>query len=985
MAINIQEILHPSDSDSIKFSKINYNFDQLVVNGGGPAGPKGQQGFQGIAGLTGQQGITGDKGTKGDSGETTSPWKNIAIDLNLSDGKNNVRILKPKPGTDLETPVIWLGDSSFLDEGASSSDGDTTLRSTLNVSRHYNLDTSQVEAEYATFWHSSSVKIKLDSEDVSDNSVNYTRFNLSPVEPIVANSTPEDIRFQINLPTIHTGEFRLNNFNITGNFEAGMLRYNSGGNKFEGYINNAWVELCTAPCGTGSNASISISGTNLSLLVDGTLSGVSPTFQYSNWTGSVSVNAAGVVSIANGNASTVVTDPVGPVAANNTAGTNGVTFTVTVTVPSGYNNVGNTVAGSVTVTQPTSYVAPNIETFILNLQEGASSSNWGFTADGGNLVTANSNGATENSYNLNAGGAALSIDALGGTVIQISVTGDASSGREFLANALAITNGGGLTYSIASQTLSNNDTTATAVIDITLPGSGSTTNFNFEASTTAITLAGTYNYRFADSDINVCDDAYSFGGGATLQPVTVAFGATTSDWYDAAVANAASAHANSAQFGTGGWIKILLLKDENGAILGPMNDEAWQVSGGGTTIGAAVPCATATTTLPTFTNAIANLVVPNGTEGDPVTGTPTVGTLGAGVWNPQNYTVGISTYSHSVTAPSGYDNAGNDVACNDTGVTVTALPTQTYNFDWVTPGNVNAQNYMQWDNHTGDNIMQFNWEDVTGGYTDGPALTSGFSGVSDFDWYNWTGMDSTLSFCYVSDSSAGAAGGYNPHTGGSGYVKFFFSSGNPAGSAPNQPVGQSGGSNNGTEVTFDGSYTLDPNSITGAWVVLQAYCHLAGTVMNLADGTTKLVEDLEAGDVLKSYSITGLGTDENEQPPSSYTANAAGWSAVESTTTVTFVNEGTYNKYVNFNNGLTKVTHEHPVLTKAADGGISFKKAGEVVNGDSFYINGAWVEVTNIDIVTPEVDFATYTIGVEDQDIYVADGVVWHNVPGGNK
>lgn len=43
MAINIQEILHPSDSNSIKFEKINYNFDQILANGGGPVGPKGQK------------------------------------------------------------------------------------------------------------------------------------------------------------------------------------------------------------------------------------------------------------------------------------------------------------------------------------------------------------------------------------------------------------------------------------------------------------------------------------------------------------------------------------------------------------------------------------------------------------------------------------------------------------------------------------------------------------------------------------------------------------------------------------------------------------------------------------------------------------------------------------------------------------------------------------------------------------------------------
>jgi hypothetical protein len=43
MAINIREILHPSDSDSIKFEKINYNFDQILANGGGPRGQKGQK------------------------------------------------------------------------------------------------------------------------------------------------------------------------------------------------------------------------------------------------------------------------------------------------------------------------------------------------------------------------------------------------------------------------------------------------------------------------------------------------------------------------------------------------------------------------------------------------------------------------------------------------------------------------------------------------------------------------------------------------------------------------------------------------------------------------------------------------------------------------------------------------------------------------------------------------------------------------------
>ena len=68
MAINIQEILHPSDSDSIKFEKINYNFDQILANGGGPAGPKGQKGDQGQVGSTGQKGQKGEVGPIGEKG-----------------------------------------------------------------------------------------------------------------------------------------------------------------------------------------------------------------------------------------------------------------------------------------------------------------------------------------------------------------------------------------------------------------------------------------------------------------------------------------------------------------------------------------------------------------------------------------------------------------------------------------------------------------------------------------------------------------------------------------------------------------------------------------------------------------------------------------------------------------------------------------------------------------------------------------------------
>ena len=896
MAINIQEILHPSDSDNIKFSKINYNFDQLVANGGGPSGPKGGKGNQGTTGLTGQQGVLGDKGDKGNSGETTSPWKNIAIDLDVNDNKNNVRILKPKPGTDLETPVIWLGDSSFLDEGASASDGDTTLRSTLNVGRHFNLNTSSVEAEYATFWHSASHKIKLDSEDVTDGADVFVRYNLSPVEPIVQGDYL-DIRFQINTHTVHTGLFHLDNAGAAGTATAGMLRYNSGGNKFEGYINNSWVELCTAPCGSGgSNASISIDGTNLDLNVDGTLVGSTPAFQYSNWTGSVAVDAAGVVAITNGNANTITTDPPS-FSANTTAGTNSLSMLVTVTVPSGYSNVGSTVQGNETgVVQPTSYVSPSQQQYTLNLTEGSSTgSNW--ATDSASIVIANSNGATQTSVSYGIPTSVLVFDAFANTEVQIEINASVVSGRVFDADPWTITSSP--SASIISQSISLTSMGATAVFNITV-GASLTINADIEAQTSVAQLSGTANYQ-AGSDLDgACNGT---GGGNTGIVVNVNVGATNAQWLAAAWDAIALDHSGRPNYSQNGWVTLNLLKDENNnTIDATVNgyDEAVQVASNGTH-GAQQSCAP----LPIFE------------------------------W---------------AAYPSG------------------------------TGTNSGAPVYVDYDSTSGSNIQQFDW--------DGGVLEGGSAAASHFNWTNWTNMstDPTIGIpaVYVSNSISDAENKIDNHTGGNGYAAFFFPWDTVTPSAQQGPIFNGltfdGTSNQHGNITFD-----VVGSEINLWTAITPSCHLAGTVMNLADGTTKLVEDLEAGDILKSYSITGLGTDENEQPPSTYTADVSQWSAVESTTTVTFVNEGSFNEYYNFNNDLTKVTREHRVLVKDIDGGISFKRADAVINGDSFYIDSVWVEITNIEVVTPEVVVATYTIGVEDQDIYVADGIVWHNIPGEEK
>jgi len=79
---NLKQILE-SDSQQERLDKINYNFDQLVANGGGPmgsTGPIGETGMQGVTGDQGPQGAGGDQGTQGPINTSVSNfWKDGVV------------------------------------------------------------------------------------------------------------------------------------------------------------------------------------------------------------------------------------------------------------------------------------------------------------------------------------------------------------------------------------------------------------------------------------------------------------------------------------------------------------------------------------------------------------------------------------------------------------------------------------------------------------------------------------------------------------------------------------------------------------------------------------------------------------------------------------------------------------------------------------------------------------------------------------------
>ena len=120
MAINLKEI-SLLDTDSIKLDKVNYNFDQIVANGGGPIGNTGAPGSTGYQGLTGHQGdtgIAGDQGFQGDAGTSLdNVWK-------VNSGSSSKTILPVHDSNDVNPPTLAIGYRStdpFYTSGESNS------------------------------------------------------------------------------------------------------------------------------------------------------------------------------------------------------------------------------------------------------------------------------------------------------------------------------------------------------------------------------------------------------------------------------------------------------------------------------------------------------------------------------------------------------------------------------------------------------------------------------------------------------------------------------------------------------------------------------------------------------------------------------------------------------------------------------------------------------------------------------------------------
>jgi hypothetical protein len=156
-------------------------------------------------------------------------------------------------------------------------------------------------------------------------------------------------------------------------------------------------------------------------------------------------------------------------------------------------------------------------------------------------------------------------------------------------------------------------------------------------------------------------------------------------------------------------------------------------------------------------------------------------------------------------------------------------------------------------------------------------------------------------------------------------------------------------------------------------------CLTADSPILLADGTIVDAGDLEEGDVLKGYSLSGLSADSD--------GTFLDWSTSElgeAIKDVQVVNL-TYSfasRYYNVNNGEITATAEHPMLVKdSVDGLFRFKEIHSLVIGDKLIKsdNGTITEVAITSIESTDSTVEIVSIDVEEQDTYLVNGYITHN------
>ena len=158
----------------------------------------------------------------------------------------------------------------------------------------------------------------------------------------------------------------------------------------------------------------------------------------------------------------------------------------------------------------------------------------------------------------------------------------------------------------------------------------------------------------------------------------------------------------------------------------------------------------------------------------------------------------------------------------------------------------------------------------------------------------------------------------------------------------------------------------------------------SGSVIHMYDGSTKQVQDVQVGDVVKSFLPSGMTDDSAggmwvDYTTSSLTGSLSG-SVVLSIKS--FENYGYY--LVNGSikvPATTQIKYESAKYFVKSSGNWGWKKVSEISTGD-YFLNTSEeeVQITSKAAVTGSETF--YALDVEDIDTYFQSDILVHNIPG---
>lgn len=181
------------------------------------------------------------------------------------------------------------------------------------------------------------------------------------------------------------------------------------------------------------------------------------------------------------------------------------------------------------------------------------------------------------------------------------------------------------------------------------------------------------------------------------------------------------------------------------------------------------------------------------------------------------------------------------------------------------------------------------------------------------------------------------------------------------------------GSNEAT-IDFDDFYgaTFPSTGSSGSGSGSGSGCLLYGSLIDMADGTQKVIEDIVVGDEVVSYNINGLG--KIEKYADWYQEGAITGSTSTSTVVSNILDSYTY--YFLINNTI-KTTFEQPFLISNEK--KYFTYARDIKVGDYlFNKNQEWIKVESK--VRVDENIQTAVLDVEEVDNYYAEGFLTHNV-----